>query len=136
MTLDDLKSIQRKRWQINNRKERIEALRCAASYPARQLGELSNISSDVRDKLAENIAEIIDLERKLALDVLSIEQDVQKIDRDLEKLPENQERVVRLRYCDGLQWDAVAKKAGWCVSRCKNIHTEFLKDKTLLDSNP
>ena len=130
MTHEDLKNIRRKRQHVINLQERIDRLRAAAAYPARQMNELSNISSDVRDKLADNIAQIIDLERELALDVLSLERDITAVDRALSELPENQEKVLRLRYCEGLKWRLVANKAGYSVSHCRNINTAFVKEST------
>ena len=133
MTHDDLKNIRRKRQHVNTLKERIDRLRSGAEYPLRQLGELCSISNDVRDKLAEDVAKIVDLEHELALEVLALEQDITAVDQALAQLPENQEKVLRLRYCEGLPWKLVAVEAGYCVSHCKDLNTKFAKEQTQTD---
>lgn len=129
MTHDDLKNVRRQKQRVDSLKERIDRLRSGAEYPLRRLGELS-ANSDMRDKLAEDVSKIIDLERDLALEILSFEGNAAAIERELDSLPENQAIVLRLRYCDGLPWAEVADKAGWCMSHCKRIEAGFRKDDT------
>jgi len=132
MTYDDLKSVRRQRLHAISLKERIDRLRSSAEYPLRRLGELAQ-NSEMRDKLAEDVAKIVDLEHELALAVLEVEQHVTALDNDLASLPENQEKVLRLRYCEGLSWRKVEEKAGYCMSHCKDLNTKFKKDQTQSD---
>jgi DNA-directed RNA polymerase specialized sigma24 family protein len=128
MTHDDLKNVLRQKQRLDSLKERIVRLRFGAEYPLRRLGEMS-ANSDMRDKLAEDVAKIIDLERELALQVLSYEGKAAEIERELDSLPENQATVLRLRYCDGLPWKKVSDKAGYSISHCKDLNTKFVKTR-------
>lgn len=130
MTHEDLKNIRRKRQHVNTLQERIDRLRSGAEYPLRRLGELCSVSNDVRDKLAEDVAKIVDLEHELALEVLALEQDITAVDQALSELPENQEKVLRLRYCDGLPWKLVAVEARYCMDWCKQLDGKFRKQLT------
>ncbi len=126
MTYDDLKNVRRQRLHVDELKERINRLRSSAEYPLRRLGELAQ-NSEMRDKLAEDVAKIVDLERELALAVLEVEQHVTALDNDLAALPENQEKVLRLRYCEGLGWRKVAEKAGYCERHCRRVAKDSLQ---------
>ena len=132
MTYEDLKNVRRQKQHVDSLKERIERLRSGAEYPLRRLGELS-ANSDMRDKLAEDVAKIVDLERELALEVLSYESNAAGIERELDSFPPNQATVLRLRYCDGLPWKKVSDKAGYCMSHCQDLNTKFVKEQTQSD---
>lgn len=132
MKYDDLKDIRSQRQRVKSLQERIDRLRSGAEYPLRMLGEICG-KGETSDKLAEDIAKIIDLERELAFEILTLESRTDDIERELMKLPENQERVLRLRYCEGLPWKRVAREAGYCMSHCKNLNTKFIKEQTQVD---
>jgi len=126
MTIDDLKNVRRQRLRVITLQERIDCLRSRADYTQRQLGEYG-ASDPMRDRLAEYVAELDELERELTGEVITLERAVMVVDHALTMLPRNQEIVLRLRYCEGLSWRRVAKHAGYGERNCYKIHARYLK---------
>ena len=120
MTIDDLKNVRRQKLRVEALQERIERLRSRAEYAQQQLGECGR-SDPTRDRLAEHVAELDELERKLTGEMITLEKQLVVVDAELAKLPENQEKVLRLRYVDGHSWDLTAKKAGYCTRHVLRI---------------
>lgn len=125
MTLDDLKNVRRQRLRVTSLQERIDRLRSRAEFTAQQLGERGQDDA-TRDRLAEYVGELDDLERHLTSEVITLEHAMLTVDEALTELPETQEKVLRLRYCDGLKWRFVASKAGIEERQCYRIHSNFL----------
>ncbi|MEA5049743.1 MAG: hypothetical protein VB034_14210 [Eubacteriales bacterium] len=120
MTIDDLKNVRRQKLRVEALQERIERLRSRAEYNQRQLGECGS-SDPTRDRLAEYAAELDELERELTGEMIALEKQLAAVDAELAKLPENQEKILRLKYCDGKRWREVAKAAHYSESYCKSI---------------
>lgn len=117
MTHDDLKNVRRQKQRVESLKERIERLRSGAEYPLRRLGELS-ANSDMRDKLAEDVAKIVDLERELALEVLVLDAAASKIEQEFGSMSDVQRSVIREYYLVGASdWAAVARKTHYNYKR-------------------
>jgi DNA-directed RNA polymerase specialized sigma24 family protein len=120
MTIEDLKNVRRQKLRVEALQERIDRLRSRAVYTQRQLGEY--VSGDpMRDQLAEYVAELDELERKLTTEMITLEKQLAAVDAELAKLPENQEKVLRLRYVEGLSWRHVSKKVNYCERYCKKL---------------
>lgn len=125
MTIDDLKNVRRQKLRVETLQERIERLRSRAEYNQRQLGECGR-SDPTRDRLAEYAAELDELERELTGEMIALEKQLAVVDAELAKLPENQEKVLRLRYMEGLTWNLIAKKAAYSERQCRRIrHSAF-----------
>ena len=107
MTIDDLKNVRRQKLRVESLQERIERLRSRAEYTQQQLGECGR-SDPTRDRLAEYVAELDELERLLTGEMIALEKQLVFVDAELAKLPENQEKVLRLRYVEGLYWTRIA----------------------------
>ena len=120
MTIDDLKNVRRQKLRVAALEERIERLRERAEYNQRQLGECGR-SDPTRDRLAEYAAELDDLERELTGEMITLEKQLTIVDAELAKLPENQEKVLRLRYLEGMNWQNVASKARYCERQCLRL---------------
>lgn len=120
LTIDDLKNVRRQKLRVAALEERIERLRSRAEYNQRQLGECGR-SDPTRDRLAEYAAELDELERELTGEMIALEKQLVFVDAELAKLPENQEKVLRLRYCEGMRWREVSKKTHYSESHCKTL---------------
>lgn len=120
MTIDDLKNVRRQKLRVEDLQERIERLRSRAEYNQRQLGECGR-SDPTRDRLAEYAAELDELERELTGEMIALEKQLVVVDAELAKLPENQEKVLRLRYVEGMSWRRIAEKTGYCERQCKRL---------------
>ncbi|MEA5047443.1 MAG: sigma factor-like helix-turn-helix DNA-binding protein [Eubacteriales bacterium] len=123
MTIDDLKNVRRQKLRVEDLQERIERLRSRAEYNQRQLGECGR-SDPTRDRLAEYAAELDELERELTGEMIALEKQLAYVDTELAKLPENQEKVLRLRYVDGMSWRKVARLLNYCEQYCKSINVK------------
>ena len=117
MTIDDLKNVRRQKLRVEALQERIERLRSRAEYTQQQLGECGR-SDPTRDRLAEYVAELDGLERQLTGEMIALEKQLVIVDAELAKLPENQEKVLRLRYVEGMSWRKVASQMGYSERQC------------------
>lgn len=124
MTIDDLKNVRRQKLRVEALQERIERLRSRAEYTQQQLGECGR-SDPTRDRLAEYVAELDGLERELTGEMIALEKQLVVVDAELAKLPENQEKVLRLRYAEGLNWRKVAYLSGYSLSHCRNMNHNY-----------
>lgn len=53
--------------------------------------------------------------------MIALEKQLVIVDAELAKLPENQEKVLRLRYIEGMSWRRVAEKTDYCERQCRRI---------------
>ena len=120
MTIDDLKNVRRQKLRVESLQDRIERLRSRAKYTQQQLGDCGR-SDPTRDRLAEYVAELDALERQLTGEMITLEKQLVVVDTELAKLPENQEKVLRLRYVEGMEWEKVAREVGYCTRQCKRL---------------
>jgi DNA-directed RNA polymerase specialized sigma24 family protein len=120
MTIDDLKNVRWQKLRVAALEERIESLRSRAEYNHSQLSECGR-GDPTRDRLAEYAAELDELERELTGEMIALEKQLAVVDAELAKLPENQEKVLRLRYVEGYNWQKVAKIVKYCERQCMRI---------------
>ena len=120
MTIDDLKNVRRQKLRVEALQDRIERLRSRAEYTQQQLGECGR-SDPTRDRLAEYVAELDELERQLTGEMITLEKQLVAVDMELAKLPENQEKVLRLRCLEGMCWRMVAKQTNYSERQCKRL---------------
>ena len=120
MTIDDLKNVRRQKLRVESLQERIERLRSRAEYTQQQLGECGR-SDPTRDRLAEYVAELDELERQLTGEMIALEKQLVVVDAELAKLPENQEKVLRLRYVEGHKWETISNTMSYSIKQCLRI---------------
>jgi DNA-directed RNA polymerase specialized sigma24 family protein len=120
ITIDDLKNVRRQKLRIEALQDRIERLRSRAEYNQRQLGECGR-SDPTRDRLAEYAAELDVLERELTGEMIALEKQLVVVDAELTKLPDNQEKVLRLRYLEGASWTQLSKQVNYCERYCRKL---------------
>ncbi len=118
--MNELQDARRKKIRIEALCERIARLRSCAECTSRQLTERQT-HDPTRDRLAEYVAELDELERKLTAEVIALEKRLCSLDTALTKLPPHHEQILRLRYCDGLPWAEVAKRTHYCERQCKRV---------------
>lgn len=125
LTIDDLKNVRRQKLRVEALQERIERLRSRAEYTQQQLGECGR-SDPSRDRLAEYVAELDELELQLTGEMITLEKQIVVVDAELSKLPENQEKVLRLRYIEGMKWEDIARKTNYNERHCRFISNKVL----------
>ena len=74
-----------------------------------------------RDRLAEYATELDELERELTGEMIALEKQLTIVDAELAKLPDNQEKVLRLRYLNGLGWMQVSNRINFCERYCRKL---------------
>ena len=57
--------------------------------------------------------------------MIALEKQLAFVDAELAKLPEIQEKVLRLRHCEGFSWEKVARKVGYCERQCRRIQSKL-----------
>ena len=126
MTIEDLKNVRRQKLRVASLEERIERLRERTEYNHRQLGDCGR-SDLTRDRLAEYAVELDELERELTGEMIALEKQLVVVDAELAKMPENQEKVLRIRYIEGASWSKVASRLNYSISHCRNVNCQFSK---------
>ncbi|MEL7609506.1 MAG: hypothetical protein AAGU74_08355 [Bacillota bacterium] len=126
MTLQDLQACRNVRGQIESLDERIARLRSQAERLSRPLSFAPGGGS-ADDQLAVYAARLDELERQRADQVIALEEQLQVCEDWIGTLPAQQAKVMRLRYVDGLRWRQVARKSGYTVGHCRNIHCAVIK---------
>ena len=127
ITIDDLKDVRRQKLRVESLQERIERLRSRAEYTQQQLGECGR-SDPTRDRLAEYVAELDGLERQLTGEMIALERQLVVVDAELAKLPDNKEKVLRLRFIQGLCWNKAALVVGYCERQCRRLERKNIVD--------
>ena len=133
MTIDDLKNVRCQKLRVEALHERIERLRSRAEYTQQQqFGECGR-SDLMRDRLAEYVAELDELERQQTGEMIALEQQLVIVDAELAKLPENQEKVLRLRYVNCYTWNEIAKQTHYSVRNCQLNHRKAIITTKYID---
>lgn len=121
MTIEDLRTYGILRRNIQTREEMLARMRSLAEKTTQMLSQ-APVHSGEADKLAAQVAAIIDFETEIIEEKLNLERRLLQIDKWLSTLPEQQGRVMRLRYVDELSWDDVAEQAPYSRRHCTKIH--------------
>jgi DNA-directed RNA polymerase specialized sigma24 family protein len=122
----NLRTLRDRHSRIDSLKERIERLRSAMEIGSRQL-KFAPAKTSLRNRLEEDMAKLDELERQLIGEIAALEQDAQNVERLLDELPMQQQRIMRLRYIDGLSWPKVSRKAHYSRRHCLRIHAVAVK---------
>lgn len=119
MELQNLKQYRWRRQQVDTLQERIARLRAALEgTTARATYEsLGGGASGQTDKMAAQVAKLLELEAELQARVIDLETALQEVEAWLDRLPPDEARVLSLRYIEGLTWSQVERVAGYGVNR-------------------
>ena len=89
------------------------------------------------DRMAEDVASIIDAERALADALKEIGRKLNEILSAIESVPDEMEKtVLTLRYIEGMDWVSISEKIGYEISNTYVLHgralmavNEWMKDQ-------
>ena len=127
MTLEDLNRLRTMREEIRRLDEKAEVLRARAERLTPILTGIPSGSHD-HDQMAGIIAELVDNERRAAEKALALTQACEDAERWLDALPEQQRRVMRLYYVDGIRtWKEVAEKTPYHYIHCLRVKEAALR---------
>ena len=121
MTLEDLNRLRFLRDEIRQLDEKAMELRARAERLTPILTGMPSGTHE-HDQMAGIIAELVDNERRTAEKALALTQACEDAERWLDALPEQQRRVMRLYYVDGIRtWKEVAERLPYSYSHTKRI---------------
>ncbi len=121
-----IKDIRSYQDRISSLQERIVRLRSAMEITARQLTDMPH-GNNVRDRLADDMAKLDELERQLVEETISLETAVADAEKAISKLPDAEQKIMRLRYVDGFGWRKVSKTSNYSVQHCFRLHSMALR---------
>lgn len=132
MTLNELRRLRTMREEIRRLDEKAEVLRARAERLTSILTGMP-AGTHEHDQMAGIIAELVDNERRAAEKTLELTQACEAAERWLDALPEQQRRVMRLYYVDGVRtWKEVAELLPYSERHCRRIKNAAL---TRMSSN-
>jgi len=127
LTLEDLNRLRFLREEIRRLDEKADVLRARAERLTPILTGMPSGSHD-HDQMAGIIAELVDNERRTAEKALALTQACEDAERWLDALPEQQRRVMRLYYVDGIRtWKEVAEKTPYHYIHCLRVKEAALR---------
>lgn len=80
------------------------------------------------DKFTNLINERMDLELELRREICKGYRETQFIERTIRELPEREKYLMRLRYVNGLKWEAICVKMNYEWRQIHTIHSNILKE--------
>lgn len=112
---------------IQRLEEKVLELRTAAEKMTMTLsGELRNASPE-RDKIANVIAKIMDVEKLLKEQLHESYILLEEIEKAISKLPEREQYLIRARYIDCRNWEEIGIDMGYAWAQIHRIHSKALK---------
>ena len=127
MTLEDLNRLRFLRDEIRQLDEKAMELRARAERLTPILTGMPSGTHE-HDQMAGIIAELVDNERRAAEKALALTQACEDAERRLDALPDQQRRVMRLYYVDGIRtWKEVAEKTPYHYIHCLRVKEAALR---------
>lgn len=121
----NIREIRSQRMKVDLLRERIECIQAdierTTQVPRNAPG--GNVASD---KLSAKVAKLVDLKAELADEVVALEAGIRAAEDLLTGLPEQQRRIMWLRYAEGLSWGEIAKRTRYSRHHCLCIHARAL----------
>lgn len=117
----DIHTVRNLRLHIEGLQERIARIRASLEGSAIRIRDLPGGASKERDRMATDVARLLELEDQLKAQVLEYETELIVIDEALAALPSPEQEIMRLRYVDGLKWWEVAQRMNYDERWCKRL---------------
>lgn len=127
---DYLKQIERLKVRIDNKKKDLEQNKeLSLQLTGAPVGEKVTSSKVIEDKIAEHIADIVDLEKEIADDVINLiklrKNIISKI--DILENPRHIELLYR-KYVSTETWEKIAHEMGYTIRQIYRLHGDALKE--------
>ena len=126
MTKQELNYFVTEYCSIDSIERLIQALRETLERTTTQLNGMPH-GSDGADKMASMISDIVDLMQKLDERRIRCAVGMQKVDEAFDRLPDQQRRVMRLRYIDGMSWNRIKKVTHYEIAHLMRIQAAALE---------
>lgn len=126
--LSQLYYLNREIEEIQRRIAELEALATGCTVRITGLPKTQGLS----DRIAEYVAEIVDLKCLLDLDLKKCFYELNRLNRYINSIEDSQMRLIlSLRYINGLPWEQVAASISYSLSgeSVRKAHDRFLRKK-------
>jgi len=111
--------------EINQLRLEIERLR-ASLHKAQVISDTPR-GTDEQDKLATTVAKIVDIETMLDAKINEYLIKRYEIENCISSLPPNLRLLMRLRYIEGMRWEAIACELNYEWAHVHRLHSKALK---------
>lgn len=122
----DIRQVRRQRQKVDELRERIICIQADIERTTAVIRAAAG-NGYATDTLASQMAKLVDLQQQLTDEAILLQYGISEAESVLDALPEQQAKVIRLRYIEGLKWWQVAQGAGFSESSCKRINKVALK---------
>lgn len=129
ITESDLKSLKTDEEEINRLKRRIADLREEARSLTQTMSDMPR-GGRSDDKMASFAAQLDSLQRTFGEKLVALQNKRIRIDTEVDELPEQQKRVIRLRFYDRMSWRKIARITHYNEDHCRKIKTAAMKRLT------
>ena len=83
--------------------------------------------NEKRDKMAEMVAAKEDLEKEINQELIKSYKLMSEVEACIKELQEEEKRLIRLRYIDGLNWELICVKMCYSWRSIHYKHSDILK---------
>lgn len=132
----DIHTVRDLRRRIEGLQERIARIRSSLEGSTIRIRDLPGGASKEQDRMASDVARLLELEDQLKARVLEYETELIVIDEALAALPSPEQEIMRLRYVDGLKWWEVGNRLNYSEDWCKELHRKALHRLENTHDNP
>lgn len=122
ITYTDLQECRRMNNFINDETERMYRLESQIERITTAMKIAGGGGSGASDKMAEDIATLLDMRDALWDAIINRKEKIDNIRIMIAGLPDEQRRILELRYFDGLTWNTIAKRTNYDRRHCFRLH--------------
>lgn len=112
--------------KVEKLNEEIERLRSAMESTTQVLS-MAPGGGTARDKLSDQMGELMELMAQRNAEIIRLERAREAVEEFVLALPEQQAKVIRLRYVEGLSWERVSEKTNYGKRHCYKINKAVLE---------
>lgn len=127
MKREDLYTLRKSKKDINHLQEEIAALELLRISPRNAAYGSERVQTsgkgDVQAEQIAKIDELIELYRNKLNEVLSLQTEFERL---IEPLKPHERRIMRYYYLDGMIWEEIWDKEGYCFRHLMRIHKGIL----------
>lgn len=123
---EDLRRLQSYNERMQSLERQKERLRDAVTNMTQRLTGMPH-GGDGHDRMMAYVAQLDELEEKYAALITAQAEARLKVEQALMGLPEQQERVLRLRFIDGLSWRKIGRRMHYSESHLRKISAAALR---------
>ena len=137
ITKTELNRVRHTAERVRSLEWRIQRLKDQVTQCTAQLTGMPHGGSSA-DRMAEYVAQAEQLQERYTKLVLELTQEQLRIERAFDRLPEQQARIMRLRYIDytnEYSWRKISRVVHLSEGHCANIHTAALKRLREMEDN-